>query len=223
MIAVLYFLSAAAVQVTPAGIVPPSLDMRAPSQNCGNFYPPKSVRLNEEGDVELQFTVASDGSVKNIALAKSSGHDLLDQAASQCVARWRYNPATQNGVAVEMPWRVVVKFHIDNGPPMALRKLEWGEYRCIDDAMPSDDDMRKTPSRTTLDFTLHDGAIADAKIFQSSGNDKLDQQALQCFRSLQLNSTDAAVLPGTVEYRISVTWDSGFIKMMAHAALRYSL
>jgi len=196
--------------------------MRAPSQNCGNFYPRESVRLDQQGDAELQFTLKADGTVKDISVAKSSGHDSLDEAATECVSHWHYNPATHSGVPVEMPWRTVVKFRVDNGPPLAVRRYEWGEYRCIDESMPSEDEMKKTTYGTGLDFTLRDGAIADAKIFRTSGNEKLDEQALQCFRNLKIDSDDDKTPSGSQEYHLFVTWNSTVIAAMVKAAARYT-
>ena len=61
-------------------------------------YPPVSRRLGEEGMVRLTITVAADGSVAQAAVAASSGHARLDQAAVDWVkANWRYQPGISGG------------------------------------------------------------------------------------------------------------------------------
>ena len=54
----------------------------------------------------------TDGSVSNVAVAKSSGHDRLDQAAVSCAQSWHYKPASQNGQPVEVPWQTAVKWQL---------------------------------------------------------------------------------------------------------------
>jgi TonB family protein len=108
---------------SPADIQADAPSAVAQTQNCVAYYPPKSVRLNEEGDVQLAFTVATDGTVKDAAVIKSSGHDLLDQAAAACVAQWRYRPAMRSGIPVAVSWQTIIRYHLSNGasdePPPA--------------------------------------------------------------------------------------------------------
>jgi protein TonB len=63
---------------------------------------PSSARLrHQEGVVRLRILVASDGSVADIAIAQSSGFDVLDKAAVDVVRRWHFQPPTRDGVPVE--------------------------------------------------------------------------------------------------------------------------
>jgi TonB family protein len=66
------------------------------------YYPLVAVRLNHQGEVELTFTIAADGSAKNIKVAKSSGYDELDKAAAACVSGFRHWPSTEQGHGVEI-------------------------------------------------------------------------------------------------------------------------
>lgn len=45
------------------------------------FYPPQAIALGLQGDVHLLLTLAADGSIDDVAIAASSGYDLLDNAA----------------------------------------------------------------------------------------------------------------------------------------------
>ena len=154
-------LPSAPVTVNPVA-VPSTL---AHAQSCLSFYPAKSIRL--EGDVELQFTITTDGTLKNITVFKSRpGHDLLDEAATECASRWLYKPAMQNNAPVEMVWRAAVRCHLSGGPPVAFLELERDGYRCVAASMPSDDEMRKTTNGTGINITLQNGAITDVGIFK---------------------------------------------------------
>ncbi len=44
-------------------------------------YPPDARNRGEEGEVTIRFTVDGDGSVREVAVAKGSGHTTLDAAA----------------------------------------------------------------------------------------------------------------------------------------------
>jgi TonB family protein len=67
---------------------------------CDGAYPPLAVRLNQEGTTAVSVRIATDGSVQNPVVTRSSGYAALDQASLKCVASYRYFPATQNGQPV---------------------------------------------------------------------------------------------------------------------------
>jgi protein TonB len=61
-------------------------------------YPKDALDGGLEGRVSLSVTVAADGSVSGVAVAKSSGHQILDDAAVRAVKRgWSFQPALKNG------------------------------------------------------------------------------------------------------------------------------
>jgi periplasmic protein TonB len=79
------------------------------AHECGSrFYPPLAQRLSHEGVTVIGFTVQPDGSVTNVHVLESSGHDELDQAAIPCASTWRYKPSMQNGQPVAAPWQTRV-------------------------------------------------------------------------------------------------------------------
>lgn len=64
-------------------------------------YPEASRRAGEEGRMAVRITIGTDGSVTDCAVAASSGHERLDRRACQvALQRWRFAPATEDGVAV---------------------------------------------------------------------------------------------------------------------------
>jgi TonB family protein len=75
-------------------------------------YPPIALGHLEEGTVTLDLTVASDGSVEDAQILKSSGSAQLDAAALTGVGNWRYKPVYRNGAPVSYHWEVAVQFHL---------------------------------------------------------------------------------------------------------------
>jgi len=68
--------------------------------------------MGQEGEVRLKVRVSPGGVAEEVQLARSSGHDLLDEAARSAVKTWRFLPATQGGLPVEA-WVVVpVRFRL---------------------------------------------------------------------------------------------------------------
>jgi periplasmic protein TonB len=61
-------------------------------------YPALSKKLAEEGTVVLRVVVDAQGKPVSAAIAQSSGYARLDDAGQQTVMRWRFKPATVNGV-----------------------------------------------------------------------------------------------------------------------------
>jgi Ca-activated chloride channel homolog len=69
-------------------------------------YPPASVRLQEQGRVQVQYTIGTDGAVSECAVTTSSGFPRLDEAACVLVKKWKFRPATVIGgrpVAISLP------------------------------------------------------------------------------------------------------------------------
>jgi protein TonB len=75
-----------------------------------NDYPPVSIRLQEQGKVQIKYTIGADGDVSECAVTMTSGKPRLDDAACVMVKkRWKFKPATQDGkpVAVSIPAEVI--------------------------------------------------------------------------------------------------------------------
>jgi protein TonB len=61
-------------------------------------YPP---RANTEGWVKVQFSITEIGSVRDAFVVEASPAGVFDAAALKAIARWRYTPKIEGGVAVE--------------------------------------------------------------------------------------------------------------------------
>jgi protein TonB len=70
------------------------------TQDWCDVYPPLAVRLDQEGKVVLTFAVTAQGTVTDVKVTSSSGHDALDEVSTRCAATWHFQPAMRNGMPV---------------------------------------------------------------------------------------------------------------------------
>ncbi|MBV8799786.1 MAG: TonB family protein [Alphaproteobacteria bacterium] len=82
------------------------------AHECQSKYPPLAMRLAHEGTVVLGMTVNVDGSVSNVHVVQSSGHDELDQGAVGCASSWHYKPATEGNQPITHEWQASVKYKL---------------------------------------------------------------------------------------------------------------
>ena len=76
-------------------------------------YPSMSRRLREEGLVGLLVLVEPDGSVSDVRIEQSSGHDRLDQSAVEAAkSRSRFKPGTIDGKPAKMWFRYRYTFRL---------------------------------------------------------------------------------------------------------------
>jgi protein TonB len=64
-------------------------------------YPPRAQTRGIEGYVIVQFTITATGTVKDPIVVEAQPKGMFDDAALKAIARWRYNPKVESGVAVE--------------------------------------------------------------------------------------------------------------------------
>jgi len=98
-------------ETEPDTLVLPSAD----AQNLNNpapAYPIMSRKLKEEGVVLLKILVTKDGLVSEIEINQSSGFKRLDVAAIKAIKRWKFNPATRNGQAIDYWYEVPIEFSL---------------------------------------------------------------------------------------------------------------
>jgi TonB family protein len=165
----------------PPTVAPVSM---GPPHVCAQRYPARAIAVHAEGMTVLVFVVASDGSVKNVKVSRSSGNDDLDAAAVACAETWRYHPATRDGTAVETPWQASVAWKMGRAdilpPPRDCAKF-----------IPAG--VTAASGVTKVSFGLNDdGSTRMQRVAESSGNDALDQAALGCITAMKLHLTTKA-------------------------------
>lgn len=82
------------------------------SNNRPPAYPLEAVRRRLEGVVLLQLKITKTGKVEDVNLIKSSGHQILDEAAVNAVATWQGQPAKRWGRPVESIERLPIRFRL---------------------------------------------------------------------------------------------------------------
>lgn len=80
----------------PAGLSAPSA-----IRKVDPAYPLEMMRQHVGGTVILYAVIHADGSVGSVRVLRSID-DRLDQFASEAIAKWKFDPATKNGVPVEV-------------------------------------------------------------------------------------------------------------------------
>jgi protein TonB len=74
-------------------------------------YPPHSG--NTEGWVKVQFSITETGSVRDAFVVDANPTGVFDAAALKAIARWRYSPKIEGGVAVErVGVQTIIRFEL---------------------------------------------------------------------------------------------------------------
>lgn len=77
-------------------------------------YPLGARHRGEQGDVTVRVQVGADGRVKGAAIARSSDHLELDQAALKAIRRTRFIPGRKNGAPAESESLITFRFQLEN-------------------------------------------------------------------------------------------------------------
>jgi periplasmic protein TonB len=75
-------------------------------------YPARAVRLGLQGHVQLRLLLGQDGSVREISVADSSGHEILDSAAVTAMRGLRCQPYIEDGRAMPAQVLQLVEFSL---------------------------------------------------------------------------------------------------------------
>lgn len=94
------------------GVIQPVATQISYSHNPKPVYPREARRKRQEGVVLLRVTVSAHGIPITVHIQESSGHRLLDRAASKAVRNWQFIPATKGGIAVVGTVDVPIRFFL---------------------------------------------------------------------------------------------------------------
>lgn len=121
-----------AVQQAPVAVVPPAPSPPAPAQpasepviepprynaaylsNPPPAYPLAARRRGVEGTVLVRAEISAGGECQRAELKKTSGHEMLDNAALEAVKKWRFVPAKRGSQAVIAWVEVPITFKLEN-------------------------------------------------------------------------------------------------------------
>ena len=75
-------------------------------------YPQRALRAGIEGTVTVEFTIATDGSVKDIDIVKADPPKIFDNEVLKALKRWKFPPQMVAGQAVEKRARQDIRFRL---------------------------------------------------------------------------------------------------------------
>lgn len=81
-------------------------------RNPAPVYPTLARERGYEGTVILDVEVVSSGTCGQARILRSSGYEILDEAARQAISRWRFEPARRAGVPVTVWVEIPVTFRL---------------------------------------------------------------------------------------------------------------
>jgi protein TonB len=98
----------ALVEIGSPGLIAPVMQRKPPLA-----YPPVALRLRLEGKVELKALVDETGAVANAQLVSAPESRLgFGEAALDYVRKWRFRPATKDGVPVKVWLPIKINFDL---------------------------------------------------------------------------------------------------------------
>lgn len=81
-------------------------------RNPAPDYPPAAQKRGLEGKVVLKVHVLASGQPDSVSVARSSGHQILDDAALKAVLQWAFAPARRGQTAIDGWVQVPLSFKI---------------------------------------------------------------------------------------------------------------
>lgn len=84
------------------------------NENTPPIYPSVARRRGYEGVVLISAKILADGSVGELGIKRSSGHNILDRSALKAVKKWKFEPARRMGCPVIMWVDVPVRFALND-------------------------------------------------------------------------------------------------------------
>jgi TonB family protein len=77
-------------------------------------YPREAARAGTEGWVQVEFTIAPDGTTRDLQVLDSAPKLVFDRAALDSVSKWRFVPIRKNGAPVPQRAVLQVRFVLNN-------------------------------------------------------------------------------------------------------------
>jgi TonB family protein len=178
------------------------------SQGCPASLLPADGSLASSGRAaSLFFHIRPDGTVRDVAVSRSSGSDGLDQLAIKCVSQWRYAP---NGNSTrDILWESTVAISPDAGSAItAVTDIAAPKEFGTRDACRKPATISDTPSADTVVLAdiLPFGDVTNVRLLQSSGSSKLDDFALSCVPSLKFTRAIHHGLVVSVTIPVRIVW-----------------
>ena len=89
----------------------PNIDSNVvPSLRIPPTYPKRALRSGIEGIVTVEFTITTDGSVKDAEIIEAKPPNIFDKAVLRAIKKWKFNPDMVDGQPIEKRARQDIKF-----------------------------------------------------------------------------------------------------------------
>jgi protein TonB len=150
-------------------------------------YPAQAVRNNEEGTTVVRAHLDETGAVTGALVARPSGYDELDVAAIGCMAKLRFQPASQNGKPLASVVRYGWRWAIDWGPPNLNKCDELKAAAAARTQLPSSTRPAK-PTAMVCKCWEESGRFLGARIVESTGVTRLDEGAIKLDQAMGAQS-----------------------------------
>jgi len=117
-----YVQRATATTATTGSQAPPAAPVEAPLPDRDleavstpePLYPPAAFRAGVEGWVEVDFTVTTEGTTRDVEVAAAHPGEVFDAAAVAAVANWTFRPRVVNGRPAPQRSSVTLRFSVEN-------------------------------------------------------------------------------------------------------------
>ena len=103
----------AADKTPPLDVVPAAVNTLVRTKYVAPKYPRNALRRDLSGWVDVEFTVSTDGTVKDVGVRASEPGDVFVDSATRAVENWEFEPVTIDGVVVEKRAAVRLAFALD--------------------------------------------------------------------------------------------------------------
>ncbi|HEY0800192.1 MAG TPA: energy transducer TonB, partial [Steroidobacteraceae bacterium] len=75
-------------------------------------YPTRALQTNVEGWVEVGYTIAPDGSVRNVKILNAAPPKIFEASATKAVSHLHYQPVVQGGKAIAVGTQVRIVYRV---------------------------------------------------------------------------------------------------------------
>jgi protein TonB len=103
-----------AIFATPFAFTPSGDSDVVPILRDAPRYPREALVSRTEGWVEVEFTIAADGTVKDAVVVGAQPDRVFERDALRAIARWKFKPLTVGGIPVERRARQIIEFTLDS-------------------------------------------------------------------------------------------------------------
>ncbi|MGB5510322.1 MAG: energy transducer TonB [Woeseiaceae bacterium] len=103
-----------AAEKTPLlDVVPAAITSLVRTKYVAPKYPRNALRRNLSGWVDVEFTVSTDGTVKDVGARASEPGDVFVDSATRAVEQWEFEPVSSDGAVIEKRAAVRMAFSLD--------------------------------------------------------------------------------------------------------------